>query len=166
MWRLLICVSLLLAGNTWAAEGAGGITPGTGGMVVEKAWMRESVPGQNSVTVQCNLSVTKAARVLSVRSPVAKSGEIQSVVMRHGKPQSEVVDSLKLPAHSTTIFSTRGVFLTLVGLTQPLNVGDMVPVTLIIEVAGKNYAIKFQAEVRALELSYEHYLNPNVKDHQ
>ena len=163
MRRALFLLSLLLASNAWATEG---ITPGVGGVVVEQAWVRESVPGQKSVTVQCNVSVGKAARVLSVRSPVATSGEIQSVVMRHGKPRTEAVDSMLLPAHSTTIFSSRGVFLTLVGLTQTLNVGAMVPVTLTVEVAGKRYAITFQAEVKALELSYQHYLNPNAKDHQ
>lgn len=163
MRRVLLCLSLLLAGNVQASDG---ITPGTGGVVVEQAWMRESVPGQKSVTVQCNVSVGRAARVLSVRSPVAASGEIQSVVMRHGKPRTEAVDSMLLNAHSTTIFSSRGVFLTLVDLKQTLNVGDMVPVTLTLEVAGKKYAITFQAEVKALELSYQHYLNPNAKDHQ
>lgn len=163
MRRVLFCLSLLLAGHALASEG---ITPGTGGVVVEQAWMRESVPGQKSVTVQCNVSVGKAARVLSVRSPVAQSGEIQSVVMRHGTPRTEAVDSMLLNAHSTTIFSSRGVFLTLTGLTQTLNVGDKVPVTLTLEVAGKKYAITFQAEVKALELSYQHYLNPNAKDHQ
>lgn len=163
MRRALFLLSLLLAGNAWATEG---ITPGTGGVVVEHAWVRESVPGQKSVTVQCNVSAGKAARLLSVRSPVATSGEIQSVVMRRGKPNTEAVDSMLLNAHSTTIFSSRGVFLTLVGLSQPLNIGDMVPVTLTLEVAGKRYAITFQAEVKALELSYQHYLNPNAKDHQ
>ena len=91
--------------------------------MVDKVWMRESVPGQKSATVMLNLSVTKAGRLLSVSSPVAASGEIQGVVMHHGKPQTGTVDSLKLAAHSTTLFGTRGVYLTLVGLKQPLNVG-------------------------------------------
>jgi copper(I)-binding protein len=157
MWRKLFCVSLLLAGNAWA---------GTNDVMVDKVWMRESVPGQKSATVMLNLSVTKAGRLLSVSSPVAVSGEIQGVVMRHGKPQSGAVDSLKLAAHSTTLFGTHGVYLTLVGLKQALNVGDHVPVTLVIEVEGKNHVVNTEADVKALELSYQHFKDPNVKDHR
>jgi copper(I)-binding protein len=134
--------------------------------MVDKVWMRESVPGQKSATVMLNLSVTKAGRLISVSSPVAESGEIQGVVMRHGKPQSGAVDSMKLPAHSTTLFGTRGIYLTLVGLKQPLNAGDRVPLNLVVEVEGKNHIVNTEAEVRALELSYQHYNDPTVKDHR
>jgi hypothetical protein len=157
MWRKLFCAGLLLAGNAWA---------GANDVMVDKVWVRESVPGQTSVTVQMNLSVTKAARLLSVSSPVAAAGEIQSVVMRHKKLQTGTVDSLKLAAHSTTIFGTRGVYLTLVGLNQTLNVGDRVPVTLVIEIAGKKQTVNTEAAVKALELSYKHYNDPTVKDHR
>jgi copper(I)-binding protein len=157
MWRKLFCITVLLAGNAWA---------GTNDVMVDKVWMRESVPGQKSATVMLNLSVTKAGRLISVSSPVAESGEIQGVVMRHGKPQSGAVDSMKLPAHSTTLFGTRGIYLTLVGLKQPLNAGDRVPLNLVVEVEGKNHIVNTEAEVRALELSYQHYNDPTVKDHR
>lgn len=158
MWRKLFCVaSLLLAGNAWA---------GANDVVVDKVWLRESVPGQTSATLQLNLSVTKAARLLSVSSPVAAAGEIQGVVMRRGKMQTATVDSMKLSAHSTVIFGARGMYLTLVGLKQPLSAGDRVPVVLVLEVAGKKQTINVEAEVKALELSYQHYNNPSVKDHR
>ena len=157
MWRKLFCVSLLLAGNAWA---------GANDVMVDKVWMRESVPGQQSATVMLNLSVTKAGRLLSVRSPVAKSGELQDVVMRHGKLQTETVDSMKLPAHSTTLFGTHGIYMTLVGLQQALKPGDRVPLTLVIEIGGKPLTLNTEAEVKALELSYQHYNDPTVKDHR
>lgn len=158
MWRNLFCaVSLLLAGNVWA---------GANDVMVDKVWMRESVPGQTSSTVQLNLYVTKPARLVSLSSPVAESGEIQGVVMSRGKPQTGVVDSMKLDAHSTTLFGTRGMYLTLVGLKRPLNVGERIPITLALEVAGKKQTVNIEAEVKALELSYQHYNNPTVKDHR
>ena len=158
MWRKLCFVtSLLFAGQVWA---------GANDVVVDKVWMRESVTGQTSSTVQLNLSVTKAARLLWVSSPVAKAGEIQSVVMRHGKLKSEAVDSLKLEAHSTTLFGTRGVYIVLTGLKQSLNVGDKVPLTLTLEMGGKTFSVHTEAEVKALELSYQHYNDPTVKDHR
>jgi copper(I)-binding protein len=158
MLRKLICVlSLLLAGNACASAND---------VMVEKVWMRESVPDQTSITVQLNLYTTKPSRLLSVSSPLATSGEIQAVVMQQGKMQTRTVDSLKLDAHSSVIFGTRGVYLTLVGLKQPLLTGDRVPVTLVVEVAGKAQTVNVEAEVKALELSYGHYNNPNAKDHQ
>lgn len=158
MWRNLVCaVGLLLVGNAWG---------GANDVMVDKVWMRESVPGQTSSTVQMNLYVTKTARLLSVSSPVAEAGEIQGVVMRRGKPQTGVVDSMKLAAHSTTLFGTRGIYLSLVGLKQPLNVGDRVPIILVMEMAGKKLTVNAEAEVKALELSYQHYNNPTVKDHR
>jgi periplasmic copper chaperone A len=157
MWRKLFCVSLLLAGNAWA---------GASDVIVDKVWLRESVPGQTSVTVQMNLTVTKAARLLSLSSPVAAAGEIQDVVMRKGKLQTGKVDSIKLSAHSTTLFGTRGMYLTLVGLKQPLNAGDHVPLSLVLESGGKTFTVETSAEVKALELSYQHYNDPTVKDHR
>jgi len=158
MWRKLLCaVGLLLAGNAWA---------GANDVVVDKVWMRESVPGQTSATVQLNLYTTKPSRLISVSSPVSASGEIQVVAKHHGKMQTQVVDSLKLVANSNIIFGTRGMYLVLVGLKQALNTGDRVPVTLVIDVAGKRQTVKVEAEVKALELSYQHYNDPTVKDHR
>ena len=158
MWRKLLCaVGLLLAGNAWA---------GANDVVVDKVWMRESVPGQTSATVQLNLYTTKPSRLISVSSPVSASGEMQVVAKHHGKMQTQVVDSLKLAANSNIIFGTRGMYLVLVGLKQALNTGDRVPVTLVIDVAGKRQTVKVEAEVKALELSYQHYNDPTVKDHR
>ncbi|MDO8312795.1 MAG: copper chaperone PCu(A)C [Sideroxyarcus sp.] len=158
MWRKLICVlALLLTTQAWA---------GANDVMVDKVWMRESVPGQTSATVQLNLYTTKPARLLSVSSPVAASGEIQGVVMQHGKMQTQTVDSLKLKPHSSIIFGTRGMYLVLVGLKQALKTGEHVAVTLLVEVAGKQQTVTVEAEVKALELSYKHYNDPTVKDHR
>ncbi len=158
MWRKLFCsLSLLLAAHAWA---------GSNDVIVDKVWMRESVPGQKSATVMLNLTVTKAGYLLSLSSPAAESGEIQGVVMRQGRLQTGTVDSMKLPAHSTTLFGERGVYLTLVGLKQPLTVGDKVPLTLVVEAGGHKHVIETRAEVRPLELSYQHYNDPTVKDHR
>lgn len=158
MWRSLVfSAGMLLAGSVWA---------GANDVIVDKVWMRESVPDQTSSTVQLNLTVTKPARLLGVSSPVADSGEIQGVVMRKGKMQSATVDSMKLQAHSTTLFGERGTYLTLVGLKRPLVAGERIPVTLMVEVAGKRQNVNVEALVKELELSYQHYLNPQVKDHR
>ncbi|WP_407900056.1 copper chaperone PCu(A)C [Ferrigenium sp. UT5] len=135
-------------------------------VIVDKVWMRESVPGQTAATVQLNLSVTPAARLLGVSSPLAATGEIVSVERRGGRMQAHALRDLRLAARSTTIFGVRGLYLMLRGLKQPLNVGDRVPVSLSLRVAGVRRTIEATAEVRALELSYKHYNDPAVMDHR
>lgn len=155
--RLLSVALLMVATQTWA---------GANDVMVDKVWMRESVPGQRSITVQMNLYVTKPARLLSVSSPVAASGEIQNVEKRHGKMQANSVATLKLVPHNTVIFGSRGLYLVLNDLRQTLNIGDRVPVSLVIEIGGKQQVVEVEAEVKALELSYKHYNDPTVKDHR
>ncbi len=157
MWRKLLCaVSLLLAGSAWASSND---------VVVENVWMRESVPGQTSSTVQLNLFVLKAGRLLSVSSPVAQSGQIQVLAMHRGKPETQAIGSLKLAARSITIFGEHNLYLALVGLKRQLSAGERVPITLEVEVGGHKHVVETQAEVKSLEVSYEHYRNPHsVKD--
>ncbi len=134
-------------------------------VIVDKVWMRESVPGQTAATVQLNLYVTKDAKLLGVSSPLAESGGILSAQRRSGKMMKKNLARLKLAAHSNTLFGEHGLYLILKGLKQPLNTGDQVPVTLKVEVGGKVKTMELLAEVRALELSYMHYNDPAVMDH-
>lgn len=146
----------MLALPVWAASD----------VIVDKVWMRESVPGQTAATVQLNLYVTKEADLLGVSSPLAASGEIRHVMKRGGKMQQRTLRELNLAAHSNTLFGERGYYLMLTGLKQPLNVGDKVPVTLSLKIGGKARNVDVAAAVRALELSYKHYNDPAVMDHQ
>ncbi|PIV47531.1 MAG: hypothetical protein COS20_04390, partial [Gallionellaceae bacterium CG02_land_8_20_14_3_00_60_115] len=65
-------------------------------VIVDKVWVRESVPGQTAATLQLNLSVISAARLLGVSSPLAESGEIARVEHRGGRMQTRPLSSLKL----------------------------------------------------------------------
>lgn len=135
-------------------------------VLVDKVWMRESVPGQNAATVQLNLYVTKDATLLGVSSPLAASGEIRHVMKRGGKMQQRTVRDLKLAGHSNTLFGERGLYLMLTGLKQPLVIGDKVPVILSLKIGDRARTVEVEAAVRALELSYKHYNDPAVMDHQ
>ncbi|MBU1214909.1 MAG: copper chaperone PCu(A)C [Gammaproteobacteria bacterium] len=153
---LFLVLTMLVAPQAFAARD----------VIVDKVWMRESVPGQTAATVQLNLYVTRDAKLLGVSSPLAASGEIRHVMKRGGKMQQRTLRDLKLAGHSNTLFGERGLYLMLTGLKQPLNVGDRVPVILRLEVGGQERAVESEAIVRALELSYMHYNDPAVMDHQ
>jgi len=158
MWRKLLCAVLLaLASNVWASNE----------VLVDKAWLRESVAGQQSASLQLKLTVTKPAKLIGVSSPWATVVEIQQLLPSRGKMEAHTLPSLRLSRNRTLAFGEHSFALMLVGLKQPLKVGDHVPVSLTVEFSGKQVRIvEVEAEVRALELSYLHYGGQDVHDHQ
>lgn len=151
MWRRLwVCAALLGSCQAWA---------GINDVMVDKVWMHESVPGQQDAKLQLNLSVTKGARLLSVSSPAAAGGEIQRFVRHHGRMEKRTVPSIRIAPRSTVSFGERNVYLVLTGLKQPLNVGDHVPIVLVVQMSGGRDTINTVAEVKAIDLSYQQYNN-------
>ncbi len=160
MWqKLLGVVVFALVSNAWA---------GTNDVLVDNAWLRESVPGQNTVSLQLNLTSIKPARLVAVSSPLADAVKMQILFPAgRGKMKAREVNSLRLPRRHTVVFGEGGVALMLVGLKQELNAGDHVPVTLTIELADKHIRkLEVVAEVRRLELSYKQHSGRSVQDHR
>lgn len=159
MWPKLVCAMLLgTIGNVWA---------GASDVLVTNAWLRESVPGQKSASLQLNLTVSKQARLVRVSSPWAASVEIQRLSPSQGKMVARAVPDVLLSRNHTLVFGERSVALMMVGLKQPLNEGDHVPVSLTVEFPGKRErTVTVEAEVRPLELSYKHYQGHEVHDHR
>ena len=160
MWqKLLSVVAFVLVSNAWA---------GTNDVLVDNAWLRESVPGQNTVSLQLNLTSIKPARLIAVSSPLAGEVKIQTLSPAgRGKMKAREVSSLRLPRRRTVVFGENGVALMMVGLKRELNAGDQVPVTLTIELAGKHIRkLEAVAEVRRLELSYKQHSGRSVQDHR
>ena len=157
-WRKALSVVLLvLAGNAWASDD----------VLVDKVWLRESVPGQKSASLQLNLTVTKQARLVKVSSPWAASVEMQRLSPKRGKIEAHAVPDVLLSRNRTLVFGEHSVALMMVGLKQPLNVGDHVPVSLSVEFPNKRTrSVEVEAEVRPLELSYMHYKGHEVHDHR
>jgi periplasmic copper chaperone A len=158
MWQKLVGIALLaLAGNAWA---------GSDDVLADNAWLRESVPGQTAASLQLNLTATRPARLLAVSTPLAATVQIQQVSPRPGGVEAHVLRSLSLPRGRAVSFGEHGLSLMLVGLKQPLNVGDHVPVSLTVKLAdGQVRKLEVQAEVKPLELSYRHYEQEEVHDH-
>lgn len=159
MLRNWISIALFaLCGAAWA---------GGNDVIVDRVKIGESVPGQTSATLELNISTIKAATLLSVSSPAASKIEIHSMVLYKGKMMVREVDRLFIPAHRTMAFGSHQLFLIMVGLKQQLNVGDKVPVTLVVEYGdGRKQNVEVTAEVSKMALSYKH-LGPNeVHDHR
>lgn len=159
MWGKLVAVVLLAAtGSAWA---------GDHDVLVQKVWLRESVPGQDSASLQLNLTSTKPATLVAVETPLAAAVKIQRLSAGRGKLHAREVGSLRLPRNRAVVFGDRGVALMLTGLKRPLHVGDKIPVTLTVEFAKRQLRkVETEAEVRPLELSYMHYSGREVHDHR
>ena len=156
-WELLWLVLLALAGNAWASEE----------VLVGKVMLRESVPGQESASLQMNLTVSKSAQLVRVSSPWAEAVEMQRLSPGRGKINARVVPGIHLSPNRALVFGDHNVALMMVGLKQPLKVGDHVPVSLTVEFSGKRMrTVEVEAEVRPLELSYKHYGGKEVHDHR
>ena len=160
VWQKLAgVVAFVIVSNAWA---------GANDVLVEKAWLRESVPGQNTVSLQLNLTSIKPARLIAVSSPLAEAVKIQVLSPAgRGKMKAREVDSLHLPGRRTVVFGENGVALMMVGLKQELNAGDQVPVTLTVELADKHIRkLETVAEVKRLDLSYKQHSGHSVHDHR
>lgn len=159
MWKSMILAALAVScSNSWA----GPLDP-----IVSKAWVGESVPGQTTATLQMNVTTVKAVTLLSVTTPAADNIEIHSLMKHKGAMKVQVVSRLPLPEHSTSIFGSRGLFLMMTGIKQPLKTGDRIPVNLLVAFADKKTkTIPAEAEVRPMELSYKHYGPNEVYDHR
>lgn len=159
MWKnVMLAVAVCWSSNAWT----GPYDP-----IVSMAWVGESIPGQTTATLQLNLTTVKAVNLLSVSSPVSESVEIHSLMMHQGKMKLHKVNSFPLPEHRTTTFGSRGLFLMMTGIKQPLKLGERVPLKLVVAFAGKQpQSIAAEAEVRQMELSYKHYGPNEVYDHR
>lgn len=156
--KLLLSLFMVISGTVWA---------GPNDVVVDKVFVGESVPGQTSATLQLNMTTVKPATVRSVSSPVAKKVEIHSMVLHKGQMVVREVDSLALPGHRTTTFGSHQLFLMMVGLNKELNVGEQVPVSIVVEYGDKRtQTIPVTAVVKKMALSYKHYGPNEVHDHR
>lgn len=135
--------------------------------IVSMVWVGETVPEQTAVTLQLNLTTIKAVKLVSVSSPFVESIEIHSLINHKGVMKVRSVQSLSFPAHGTTTFGSKNLFLMMSGIKKPLKIGEPMPVNLTFVFAdNRSKTISIDAEVRKVELSYKHYGPNKVYDHR
>ena len=126
----------------------------TAQVAVSDAWVRGTVAGQKITGAFMQLKSPADAALVAATSPVAKIVEIHEMKVDGGVMKMRAMDKLALPAGVTVELKPGGYHMMLVDLTQPLKVGDMVPLTLTIaDKAGKKQTIEVKALVKALTAS-------------
>ena len=136
-----ICLAALIA----AAGAASAQT------AVKDAWVRGTVAQQKASGAFMQITSAKGGKLLSVTSPVAGVAEVHEMAMEGTTMRMRAVGSLELPAGQAVELKPGGYHVMLMDLKQPLNAGDMVPLSLVIEGKdGKRETLQVQAPVRAL----------------
>ncbi|UTL82912.1 copper chaperone PCu(A)C [Pseudomonas putida] len=118
---------------------------------VSDAWVRASVPHQQSTGAFMTLTASSDSKLIGVASPVAKTVQVHEMTMNGDVMGMKQVEAVQLPAGKPVSLDPNGNHVMLMGLTQQVKEGDKVPLTLTVEDAkGGKETLEVQAEVRAL----------------
>ena len=137
--KALIAASLLmLSSNLWAAS-----------IAVEGAYVRHMPPTQ-SVTgafmVFKNTTDSDRA-VISAQSDVADKVELHTHLHEGGVMKMREVDKIDIPAGAETVLEPGGLHIMLIGLKQPLDLGQVVDIELMLDDGS---SVQVQAEVKTV----------------
>lgn len=126
--RLLFVAVLLLTGAASAQTGA---------LEVKGAWAR-ATPGK-SQTGAAYLTIESATpdRLTGMSTPVAGKAELHEMTLQGSVMKMRSMAALDLPAGHAVVLKPGAIHIMLVGLKQPLRVGESFPLTLEFEAAGR-----------------------------
>lgn len=82
-------------------------------------------------------SLGQADRLLAFRSPICTQPELHTHVNENGMMRMRQVPHIDIPAGGETVLKPGSLHLMFINLTEPLDEGKMVPVTLVFEQAGE-----------------------------
>lgn len=120
-------------------------------VAVDAPWVRATVAQQPATGAFMRLTAARDARLVGARSPAAAQVEIHEMAMQGQTMRMRQIAALALPAGRAVALAPGGYHLMLIGLKQPLRVGETVALTLIVEdAAGQRSEQRVQAEVRPL----------------
>lgn len=144
LWHKGWCQTLLLAAALCSALPAHAQEVG-----VKDAWIRGTVQGQSATGAFMELTGQSNARLIGVASPVAKTVEVHNMRIENGVMKMFPVDGIDLPAGKPVKLAPGGYHVMLMGLQQPLNAGDKVPLKLTFELADKKrITVELAVDVR------------------
>ncbi len=101
-------------------------------VTIKDAWVRASVPGQNSTGAFMSISAVETTRLVSVASPVAGVVEVHEMSMDGGVMKMRAVEGgLEIAAGKTVEFKSGGYHVMLMDLKTALPKSSTVPLTLV-----------------------------------
>jgi copper(I)-binding protein len=123
--------------------------PAVAQVTVSDPWVRGTVQGQMATGAFMKLQSSSNAKLVAASSPVAGVVEIHEMAMENNVMRMRAVKALDLPAGRTVELAPGGYHVMLMDLKQQVKDGEIVPVTLVVESAGKRETIEVKATARA-----------------
>ena len=123
--RLFLAAALL----PWAA---GAQTP----ITFETPWTRAAGAGGQGAGFITIRNAGAADRLLSATTPAAGRTELHTMIRDGDIMRMRQLPEIAVPAGGAVTLAPGGLHIMLIGLTQPLAVGEEVPLTLVFERAG------------------------------
>ncbi|MFK3719963.1 copper chaperone PCu(A)C [Pseudomonas fulva] len=118
---------------------------------VSEAWVRASVPHQQSTGAFMTITASSDSKLVSVASPVAKTVQVHEMTMNGDVMGMREVKAVALPAGKPVTLDPNGLHVMLMGLNDQVKEGQQVPLTLTVQAAdGTTESVAVQAQVRAL----------------
>ena len=118
---------------------------------VTEPWVKPARTG-GMTEAYMQLASPEGTTIVSATSPVAAS-----IALMTGKSRQSAPYSLVLPPKRTITLAENGTRFALMNVERPLNLGDRVPITLVLRHAdGSSQEIPIDAEVRRHSPSYDH----------
>jgi copper(I)-binding protein len=135
MWRtvaaVVVSIGLVVAASAADVTKVGEIT-------IRQPWARASLGNAPNSAAYMILQTTGAAdRLISGSTPVAKEVELHTHVMEGGVAKMRPVAAIEIAPGTPTVLEPGGPHVMLRGLTQKLEAGATMPLTLVFEHAGE-----------------------------
>ena len=104
---------------------------------IRDAWVRATVPGQPVAGAYLTVESQSSARLLSVRSEIARAVEIHEMSSTDGIMRMRRLESVDLPAGREIRLAPGGVHLMLLDLRHPLRAGEQIELDVVTAAAGE-----------------------------
>lgn len=134
----LLAGLMLISPSVWANS-----------VVVSKAWVRPTMPGQSVAGAYLDITAKQAAKLVAVRSALSSDVQIHWMQMDGDVMRMREVASIDLPKDATVSLKPGGYHLMLMQLKKPILAGETIPLTLVIETPGKRQTVKVKALAQA-----------------
>ena len=136
MWRM---VTPVVAGIGLAVAAAAAEVAKVGDITIQEPWARASLGNAPNSAAYMTLETMGTApdRLVSGSTPVAQRVELHTHVMEGGIAKMRPADGIEVVPGAPTVLEPGGPHVMLSGLTQKLEAGATVPLTLVFEHAGE-----------------------------
>lgn len=121
-------------------------------VLVRDAYVTATPPGAVNGALYLTLinQGETAVKLIAGQSDVSEKLEVHRHQHENGMMQMRKVDGLSIPGAESLVFQPGGYHIMLIGLKQPLRVGDQVEITLIFDRGANVLQIEENVPVRAL----------------